>query len=392
MSTVAPPVLDPEIAPAGSTEAPPPARTVRDAAFDVVKGIAILEVMLHHSLSFSMSRFAPKWSTGWWVLADTITVIHVGVATFLFLAALMLARSIASRSRPDWRGYFSRRAIRAAWPYVLWTGLYLAARIWLLRSPADLAIVSVELGALRFDVPRILTPESLARFLFLGKASFHLYFLSVLLQFVIVFPLLYWVARRSRLGFGWGLAAACVLQAGVLLAQATWKFLPYPASTVVWYLVPFAGGIYIGLEWNRWGDLWRAWRIPMAVLAAGSLGLHIWVNNLVFAELPRSNFLFNASFVVYTFCASFLLLGFGRWLAERGRIARALAVAGERSMALYLIHPILFHFLGGPRVRGVLEWLPLTPLAVWLAIVLGTWAIVEATYRLRLSGLLYGRA
>jgi peptidoglycan/LPS O-acetylase OafA/YrhL len=73
------------------------------------------------------------------------------------------------------------------------------------------------------------------------------------------------------------------------------------------------------------------------------------------------------------------------------RLARVLQSVGDRSIALFLIHPPLLYLLSGPRITAFLAALPAPTLVLGLLLLGLTWAASEASRRLKLDGVLFGR-
>ncbi|MCX6382492.1 MAG: acyltransferase family protein, partial [Armatimonadetes bacterium] len=129
---------------------------VRDATFDIVKGISILEVMLHHLLSFSASRFSRVGSSVWWAMMMAHKVLHFAVPTFLLLSALLLAKSLRRTEQPDWKRFFKRRAERSLLPYLLWTTIYLGFRLRFVHVLREVQGVHLSLAGRTITVPALL--------------------------------------------------------------------------------------------------------------------------------------------------------------------------------------------------------------------------------------------
>lgn len=108
-----------EVAPAP----PPPQAAPRATPWvDTFRGLAILEVVTHHASGMAL-RYVEAGSAVYLALLVLNRTLHFAVPAFLFVAAVLLARSLLRQT--DWRRYFLRRVTRGAWPYVLWSGLYI---------------------------------------------------------------------------------------------------------------------------------------------------------------------------------------------------------------------------------------------------------------------------
>ena len=178
----------------------------RDQSFDILKGVLILSVVLLHSSGRSASELVAKDSVEWWILRCINWGFCFAVPCFLFVSAILWSRSQIARG--SWNGYFKRRIKSILGPYVIWTGIY-----WLFRLLIEHSMLKPrESGGI---VSRTQIPVRLYE-LFFGKAYFHLYFMFVLLQFALLFPLLYWLIKRSKIESFWLMCLiAVVVQYGV---------------------------------------------------------------------------------------------------------------------------------------------------------------------------------
>ena len=363
----------------------------RDATFDILKGIGIGEVMVHHLLAHSARKFAVAGSVEWWALAVTNRVLHFAVPTFLLASALLLARSVARQARPDWKRFGVRRVLRTLWPYLLWSVVYVVFRIAVVKIGDDVEpkqfVAGRTLPALLVDGPGLIED------LFWGKAYYHLYFLVVLLQSSLLFPLLFFFLRRVRLSFGGVLLLALGAQGVVFFLQATLVRAPYPASTVFWYLPPVLVGVWLGLNGDAWPAVWRAWRVPFAVATLGGLGVYLFLSVVSLGGGRIASLPFNAAVNIYTSGAALLLLALAGRLARRaGWAARRLARVGDWSLPLFLIHPLVLHLLSGPTIGRVWNALPFSQVWVGAAMLGVTWGLTTLAWRLRADRLLFGRS
>lgn len=364
----------------------------RDPIFDILKGIGITEVLAHHLLAVSMRKFAVAGSAEWWTYAVLNRFLHFAIPTFLFASALLLARSIASKERPNWRTYLARRGQRTLWPYVVWSVLYLLFRVYIARIEEDQRTVSLALPIVgSATVPRVFgDPGEVAEWLAWGRAYFHLYFMSVLLQFSALFPLLFLAGLRIRASFGIVLAGAFLAQAAIHFAQHQWRFLFGPGSTILWYIVPVIAGTFAGLHWRDWEENWRRWhRWVLAVTAVGlaiylPLSLAVLVGCLVFSPV------YNAAATAFTSGMAILLLGLSSRLGD-GRAGSLLARIGDFSLPLFLIHPLAMYLAGGPRLTAHFNSLPLSPIWYSAIVVAAAWIASVALTRGALGTLFFGR-
>lgn len=112
----------------------------------------------------------------------------LAVPTFLLLAFMSLHPRLAGER--GWARRLRARCVQLAPAYLFWVAVYGAAR--------------VVLGGER------LTPGTAARYLLLGDAAAHLYFVPLLVALTLLAPAWLWLVRRPALG----LAAALALPLG----------------------------------------------------------------------------------------------------------------------------------------------------------------------------------
>lgn len=379
--------------PASPSDPPGPSAGTRprDATFDILKGLSIVEVMTHHTLSTGMRKFTVDYDPLWWTMAVLSRILHFAVPTFLLVSAVLLARSVASRPVPDWRRFYARRVQRSLWPYLIWTAIYITFRVLWLRAESDMAPAQLNLGFAAMTAPSVLMPDRLWLCLLWGKGYFHLYFMVILLQFSVLFPLLLALMRGLRLRFGAVLLISGLIQWAVFMAQRHWLGLRWPGSTVVWYCMPVITGMWLGMNWALWEDIWRRWRLAFGALAVAGLAVYLPPAVMHYLHRPYSSLVFNGGIAVYCMGVALLLLGFSKRLVRTNLPRRFFQAIGDRSIAFFLIHPAILFLMGGPKVTAFLDRLPAPTLVMGLLLLAVTWALSEASRRLRLDGILFGR-
>jgi len=345
----------------------------RDLTFDILKGIAILEVVTHHVLGMATRRYVEEGTAGWLLIVMLNRVLHFAVPTFLLVSALLLARSLSKHDEPNWWLFLKRRVLRTGYPYLVWTALYLAVRGW-----------NTDLG--------------LTATLIWGKAWYHLYFLAILLEVSLLFPLLFLLLRAWRPDFKRMLLMAAGVQGFVYVFNYYTRILPYPGSSALFYLFPVIVGAWLGMNWQEWPRVWVTWRYRILQAMAGALALYLLAEVLLLGSAPvgRQPYftlfrLHPALLLLYSTATALFLLRVAQDMAEHSSLRAVLAQIGDRSLAIFLVHPAVVFLVQGPRVTAFLNNLPLTTLWALLLVFSVSWAIVEGLERMRLSRLLFAR-
>lgn len=286
---------------------------------------------------------------GWWETAYNVIrypglLGEVGVALFVIASGLGL--TVAARRRGVGEEFLRRRASRIA---PTWVVLHLAALA--VSVPVLLFLAGwADNVAAPWDVRFWL---SLAGLRLTPSTMYYLvpawWFIALLLQLYLVFPLLFrWLVRLGPSRYWLVIAAAVAIKLGGLFIFD--GYLPAWSLGVVFVtrLPEFAFGM-LAATWlgDRANPLGRWWALPVAA-AAVPTGI---ASSLTLAGNAWGPFLFGAGLFVLLY----------RGLVHRslaGAAARAAGWVGRHSLSLFLVHQPLLALLlpqepGGPaRVLG----------------------------------------
>jgi peptidoglycan/LPS O-acetylase OafA/YrhL len=138
--------------------------------FSLYRVIACLAVLSQHSFIWANM-------SGNFVGTGFITMLHLSRNSFFFLTGLVVCYSQLTHPRSVW-GFWKRRYWEIGIPYLAWTGIYLVFSLITVSASWN------EVGAfLRHSIP-------------LGYSQ--LYFVVVIFQFYLVFPVLLTLMRMTR--------------------------------------------------------------------------------------------------------------------------------------------------------------------------------------------------
>jgi len=266
----------------GTTTAAPRARI---GAVDAIKGIAIISVLLLHSLPRQF-------------LYDSLAVFHIWQAVPV-LVVMMGYTGAFTRVRPL-RDYLRRRAARLLVP---WAIAWLVALLVVLLRSGEVWKPELLLGAL--PVP--------------GPGN---YFIAIAFEFIFVLPLLRKLLEKGP----WVLLATCFavdLAFQLVTGYFAWDTYLYKA-TVLRYL--FAAGL--GLVMASGGIVWPLFPISFAYLVAMAQGVVVPYLGVPSWQ-PQS--LFAAGYTT-------TLVGLGL----RGKYPRLLESIGRASWHIFLVQIIWF--------------------------------------------------
>jgi len=327
----------------------PPKSAARLDWVDVCRGVTILLVVVHHVSGATLGDVAPG---GALYYADLTLnrMTQAVVPTFLLLSALVFARS--SPAGLSWRRYLNSRARQLLWPYVIWTALFLCFRGVTGQGPAPGAWLSTFLGS----------------GLLHGNGYFHLYYLFLALQAVVLLPLLR-LSNRLPLRLGWVVAATAALQLGVYALNLHVWHRNDVGSLLLWYLPPLLLGTALGAWPGRFERLWASHRWALTAACVLALAVYLPLGFAAVRGTLTSTLPYSAANWVYTALAALVLSGLSLHLSGlehvkrlggrlsigggpnlgtllAGRISAGLRTLGRLSLQIYLLHPMVLWGLG----------------------------------------------
>ncbi|PIP32969.1 hypothetical protein COV53_06620 [Candidatus Gottesmanbacteria bacterium CG11_big_fil_rev_8_21_14_0_20_37_11] len=281
----------------------------REKWIDVLRGIAIIAVITDH-----LFVFFPK-----------IRITEVGWHTFfsvnwfIFLSAVTNTLSYQKKKMSfpgSYLPYLKKRAVILL-PYIFATVIY-----YLFYSYQHLNL------------------PTLAEQIFYFTGSVHFYFILVIIELYLVFPLLYMIFTKVS-KIWWHLAAIFIIAFSTMklfpLNQPPWMYHPYTTFIASSYLLTFSLGILYMIYEKHFGKLLFIFSIVvfsiMEVFLFYSKGIFIIsIPNLKLIAWSVSGIIISKTIISYP--------AIGRFLPRK-----TLAFLGKHSMFIYLFHFLILELM-----------------------------------------------
>lgn len=382
----------PAVGSAPPAPAPAPAKRPYLHHVDLVRTMTFALVIFVHTLTSTTAEFTSMGTNGTALLFHSTRNIFFALTGFVLMYQYL--------DRPDFRAtsFWRRRIKLVIVPYLVWSVLY-----WTIEG----MWASGRLG----DVPGSL--DELFDRIKWGTAAYHLYFLFVMLQVYLLFPLIRRLVARTRGRHWWLLGASAALQITVFGLICYWT--PPTGMAELWShlyatVVPYQLLIILGAlaadhrervgQWLRGRGELLGWLL----LGTGLLAVGAYVHRVLFSGAPINDpgspfeltllpFIVVAAISVYA-----TGLHWARFHRERTPImAKVVAYASNRSFPVFLVHVMVLFFLLRPVTDDGQKWLvahipqPLATFTVYVSTLAISLAVVEVLRRLPGSLYLTGR-
>jgi peptidoglycan/LPS O-acetylase OafA/YrhL len=289
----------------------------------------------------------------------TLLLLHVSREGFFFISACMLTYAYADLNLGGLRHFYWRRFLSVGVPYLCWTVIY----FFFLMPTAHYHSVAAAL-------------RSLAAMTEVGY--YQLYFLIVIMQFYVVFPLVAMLLRRTKGHHGLVVAGAAPAQVAIAVLTH-WQLLPplmmrYSQQDGLSYLLYLVGGCVVACHLEQ-VDAWvrqhaRLVLTLTAVAALAAEGIYFLAHYGVTTVLGSSSDPFQPSVIPFNIgaIACGYLAGVALVRPGRSRFTRAVVRSGsDNAYGIYLSHLLVITtliWLGWGHLSSVIPW----PLLVLLTV------------------------
>ncbi|GAB20348.1 hypothetical protein GOEFS_113_00040, partial [Gordonia effusa NBRC 100432] len=294
--------------------------------------------------------------------------------------------------------FWRRRIKLVIFPYLIWSTIYF--------------VITVMWGSGRIAE----LPFSLQEYVWnlsWGLAGFQMYFLFVMLQVYLLFPLVLWLIRKTVGHHAAVLGVSFAVQIALTATLTHWTPPGY-LGTIWWHhyatFLPYQFFIVLGAvaavhrERIKQWLVGRGWVLTIALVLTAALAVATYLIR-VFVDDQKPMDASNAFqptlipfLVVAIACLYAAALRWNdRWRSKTPRFASAVSWASNRSFGVFLAHVLVLFFILRPTAAPDKPWLlahipqPLGTVVVYLLTLAGSLIVVEILRRLPGSLYLTGR-
>lgn len=345
----------------------------RLGALDILRALAAIAVVVIHITAGPMVTL-PRESPSFLLASLLNEWARFSIPAFVLLSGLVLAYGYGPDREFKTGTYLWKRLKSIGVPYLLWSALYMLFRGYVEQNWTGL-------------LPRF------GAALIEGSAMYQLYFVVLIFQYYLLFPLVRPLLQKRW--FNWVVLGALLLQ--LLLMADTFYGWVHPKGAFLtwasyyrdrlfpWWIGYFFLGTWLGVAPARLERL-KAWLWPIAGAAVALLGwmmfeyVSLVKNPTISVGFAASGF--RPTAYLYAIIGTGAILGWGARLAQgEGWLRRFLNNIGRHSFGIYLIHPL---FLWGvDRFATRLQLHPLAYLGLVTASVFAlSWAATWVVQRL----------
>lgn len=298
----------------------------RLAEIEMMRGFAMLGVVSIHVFNAGIVNL-PEGSSGNMLFNCISGFLQFSVPVFIIISAMMAAYTNADRQL-HLGNYYIKKGLRVGIPYIFWTFFYLALQVFLgSLTWADFTVA-----------------DNWLKWFGCGKGYAHLYFMAVILQFYILFPLLFKLVKLVKDKPFAAFVLALGPQICIYWLNKLWIYditTYFSSSFAKYYCIAFAG-MWMGLNYHRLASLLaRCWYWVILIFAA-TAAVFVHYTKLTVMQIYFNTFPMNLDWQFFCISAALLFLWIsGRLAAHKSRIGKGLVWIGTYSFGIYLIHPMI---------------------------------------------------
>lgn len=305
----------------------------KNKEFQLLRGFAITAVVLIHLFNLAFLNIE-KGASGYLSYQLVHSLLQFAVPCFIFLSSLLVSYTLKDKLF-SFLKFYKKKLVSTLIPYII--------------VSLGVLIMQVILGFLPFY--KLFRPQSWFYWLAYGKAYTHLYFMSVIIQFYIVAPFMYFGLRvlLERVKKYQGLMVLIIAFLPQLMIYWINKIYIYQyfsssATLFVWYWCISIIGLWIGYTYKEWQVYYEKHRFIFLTLSGAVAILYGVYRVKIVYNITIDTFHYQFIWYFYVILASLALLYLGNKLTQRFEDTTAFkwfTYIGNYSFEIYLVHPLL---------------------------------------------------
>jgi probable poly-beta-1,6-N-acetyl-D-glucosamine export protein len=333
---------------------------------DFVRAFAIMAVVLIHATSdATILPAAGSITQKFFYSINTLGAFAVPV--FIILSGIVLFY----RYYDNWRTYdsitfYKKRIVSVLFPYLVFSVFFY------------LFYQYISTKTITFN------PLSFAKLLAFGDASYHLYYMIIIFQFYLLFPVIISLSKKSRLFERYLVLIGILIQGGFYVYFHWFYSIPKRATLSVTYFALFLIGAFIGIHYHtisKWIERNSKWLIPLAILSGLLYVGMFWSVRYYGASIENTWFMlvYNA----YALLMAVALIGAGKLVMKLSpKISKPIMRLGKVSFGVYLLHPAVLsaYKVMFPPSGGSVAVFSFNTFMGFMTTLFVTWLIVEVYY------------
>jgi peptidoglycan/LPS O-acetylase OafA/YrhL len=303
---------------------PAAGKKIKLLELDIVRALAILAVVLIHGTS--SATVEPTEGSASQIM---FYILNVGssfaVPLFIMISGIVLFYSYDGR----WNGrtaltFYRKRAVSLVIPYLIWAFFYYAFNQYINTKQFEM------------DWPAFWGKLGWAEW------SYHSYFMLIIFQMYLLFPLFMTLVDRISWFRKWMIPLGLLIQEGFYVYRHWFsEGIPHSDRIAPTYMAYFLIGGAIGLYYPK-VKAWVEKHKPLtaaAWLIAGSAYVSLFLLSR-YKQIYAENTWYEVLWILYVTAAALFFMQIGRFLLSRfPRLSKPVMSIGICSFGIYLIHP-----------------------------------------------------
>lgn len=289
---------------------------------DYLRGLATLFVLLIHITSTYISY--PQNSAVYLIGGSFNCALTFAVPAFLFISALVMTYQLKNKEKINWLKFIGKRIVKVLSALILWSIIYIIC--W---------------GNLQN-----ITLKNIISYLVLGNASYHLYFIPLIIQLYLIFPIIWMIAGFTKkikvntvLSFILCFIISAVLQYSftTIFRLNIFKTFIYFSTIIFSYTLPIAMGTWIGFNYSKVKNFFNKYFITFLLL--GTV-----IACIYYVKVEFINYTYKTTLLFSPFYWVLIILSL-TYLLRYIKSCPFLEEISKKSFIIYLVHPLILNIV-----------------------------------------------